>query len=214
MTAIRIKSVKPLPEPLPAGERVLWQHCPAWRPYSQRVFQLDKIGFYFLVIVAWVATSAYLGDGGWHAVLRALTWSVPPALGVLLLLALIAWLYARSTVYTITNRRVIIQSGLAIPAAVNLPFSKVHSADLQTFGDATGDIELSMSGPRLLYSMLWPNVRLLRLNRPTPVLRALDQPYKVAEILGNALATDQQSDAPVEQNTRKAQTKVRHAVNS
>jgi len=84
---------------------------------------------------------------------------------------------------------------LAVPSAVNLPFGKISSADLKTFGDATGDIELTMSGERLLYSMLWPNARLLRLKRPRPVLRALRQPDRVAEILGQALTADQQAAA-------------------
>jgi len=188
LTEIRVKPVHPLPEPLPEGERILWQDSPAWRAYARRVFQLARIGFYFLVLVCWVALSAYLDAADWMAAIRSLTWTAPPALGVLGLLALIAWLYARSTVYTVTNRRVVIQSGLAVPSAVNLPFGKIISADMQTYRDQTGDIELSMSGPRLLYSMLWPNVRLLRLKRTTPVLRALRQPQEVAETLGQALA--------------------------
>ena len=194
MSEIRVKALKPLPEPLPEGERVLWQHTPAWRPYSRRVFHIDKIALYFLVIIAWVATSAYLNTGESMAVLRSLALAVPAALGALLLLALIAWLYARTSVYTITNKRVVIQSGLAFETSVNLPFNNVSSADMKTFKDGTGDIELSMSGPRLLYSMLWPNVRFLRLNRPKPVMRALDHPHRVAEILGQALAADQPSE--------------------
>lgn len=187
MREIRVKPVHPLPEPLPEGERILWQDSPAWRPYSRRVFQVARIAFYFLILVCWVAVSAYLDTGDRSAALRSLTWAAPPALGVLGLLALIAWFYARSTVYTITSRRVVIQSGLAVPSAVNLPFSKISSADMQTYRDQTGDIELSMSGQRLLYSMLWPNVRLLRLKRTTPVMRALRRPEAVAETLGQAL---------------------------
>lgn len=211
MSEVRIKPVKPLPEPLPEGERVLWQGSPDWGAFSRRVFQVDKIAVYFLAIVLWVAISAYRGGGGWTAVLQSLTWAVPPALGVMILFGLIAWLYARSTVFTITSRRVVIESGLALPAAVNLPFTKIDKADMKTFKDGSGDIELSMSGPRLLYSMLWPNLRLLRLNRPTPVLRGVQHPQKVAEILGKALLADQESgdrqtqEAPAEeQRTARA----------
>jgi fumarate reductase subunit C len=201
LSEIRIKQVRPLPEALPEDERVLWQRSPEWRPYSRRVFQVDKIALYFLIVVCWVGIAAYIDNGGWQALFRSLVWSIPPAVGVIGLLALVAWLYARTTVYTITNKRVIIQSGLAVPSAVNLPFTKVQSADMKTFTDKTGDIELSMSGPRLLYTMLWPNVRLLRLKRPTPVMRGLRQPEAVAEILGQALADDQQPAASPERTT-------------
>lgn len=186
MNELRIRKLCELPEPLPEGEHILWQQSPAWSPYSRRVFQIDKIALYFLVLLVWVAASA-AADGGWTAALRALSWAVWPALGVLGMLALLGWLYARSTVYTITNRRVVIESGLAIPAAVNLPFGCVERADIKCFRDGTGDIELSMSGPRLLYSMLWPNLHLFRLKQPRPKLLALNQPRQVAALLGNAL---------------------------
>jgi len=198
LSEVRVRSVHPLPEPLPEGEQIVWQHRPAWWPYSRRVFQVGKLGVYFLAIIAWVAGSAWLDAGQAQAVLGSLTWAVPPALGVIGVLMLLAWLYARTTVYTITNRRIVIQSGLAVPSAVNLPFGKISSADMKTFGDGTGDIELTISGDRLLYSMIWPNARLLRLKRPRPVLRALRQPDRVAEVLGQALAADQQAAATPE----------------
>ncbi|MBY6204867.1 photosynthetic complex putative assembly protein PuhB [Halomonas denitrificans] len=194
---IRVRPIKPLPGPLPEGERVLWQQVPEWKAYGRRVFQLGKIALYFLVIIAWVAASAYFDTGEAVAVARALVWAVPPALGVLALLAAFAWLYARTTVFTVTDKRVIIQSGLALPSAVNLPFVNVARADLACFDDGTGDIELPMNGPRLLYSMVWPNVRLFRLKRPVPVLRALENPRQAGEILGRALAAHQQAaDTP------------------
>lgn len=205
MSDIRIRQLRPLPEALPEDERVLWQRSPEWRPYSRRIFQVDKIALYFFIVVCWVAIAAYIDNGGWQALFRSLAWSIPPAVGVIGLLALVAWLYARTTVYTITTKRVIIQSGLAVPSAVNLPFTKVQSADMKTFTDTTGDIELSMSGPRLLYSMLWPNARLFRLKRPVPVMRAIPQPEAVAEILGQALDSDQQPAAEIEQSNADSQ---------
>lgn len=197
MSEIRVKELKPLPEALPEGERVLWQRTPAWRPYSCRVFFIDKIAIYFTLVVLWVAGSAYMDTGNGYAVLQALAWSVPPALGVIGMLALVAWLYAITSVYTITNKRVVIQSGLAFQTTVNLPFSKINSADLATFKDGTGDIELLMGGPRLLYSMIWPNVRWLKLKRPIPMMRALPEPQLAADTLGSALAADQPAESPV-----------------
>ncbi len=212
MSEVRIRAIKPLPEKLPEGEQVLWQHSPSWQPFGRRVFQLGKIALYFLVIIVWVALSAYLNSGEWMGVLRALSWSVPPVMMVMGVLTFIAWLYARTTVFTITNRRVVIQSGLALPSAVNLPFSKIDSADLKTFSDGTGDIELNISGPRLLYSMIWPNLRMLRVNRPTPVLRALADPQQAADILGRALKADQQQHE--KQTGAELQEPRQHAATS
>lgn len=191
MSEVRIKSTKPLPGPLPDGERVLWQRSPHWWALAKRPFQFDKLAIYFCLILGWVAVSAWLDYREIGAIARALIWTVPPSLGVLGLVLLTAWLYARTTVYTITNRRVVIQTGLALDTAVNLPFTTVDQADIKTFKDGTGDIELSMGGPRLLYSMIWPHVRFWRLNRPVPVLRALEEPDLAAKVLSAALAADQ-----------------------
>lgn len=182
--------IKPLPGPLPDGEHVLWQRSPLWHPFGRRVFHTYKIALYFAVIIAWVAVAATF-SGGLNDAWRSLLWTMPPALSVILLLAFFAWAYSRNTVYTITNKRVIIQSGLAFTTAINLPFSKLDKADLNTFSDGSGDIELNMGGSRILYSMIWPNNRLLALKQPKPVLWALPDPVQAAEVLGRALAGEE-----------------------
>jgi fumarate reductase subunit C len=187
-------SLHPLPAQLPDGERVLWQRSPVWQPYARRVFHAYKIALYFLLIILSVAISAVSG-GSWGDAARSLLWTVPPSLAVILLLAFLAWLYSRTTFYTITNKRVIIQNGLAFTTAVNLPFSKLDSADMRTFADGTGDIDLTMSGPRILYSMIWPNNRLFAIKRPVPVLWALAEPHATAEVLAKALAAEEQLSA-------------------
>lgn len=192
---------------------MLWQRSPAWQSFGRRVFHAYKIALYFLVIIAWVAISAALG-GGLGDAWRSLIWTLPPALAVLLMLALFAWAYGRTTVYTITNKRVIIQSGLAFTTAINLPFSKLDSADMKTFSDGTGDIDLTMSGPRILYSMIWPNNRFLALKRPRPVLWALPDPRQVAEILGQALANEQQPQTASEQEAGNSNSDLRRAATS
>ena len=182
----------PLPGPLPDGEHVLWQRSPVWQAYGRRVFHVYKIALYFLIIIAWVAGSALL-SGGLADALRSMIWTVPPALAVIVILSLLAWLYGRTTVYTFTNKRVIVQSGLAFTTAINLPFSKLQSADMKTFDDGSGDIQLTMTGPRILYSMIWPNCRLFAVKQPLPMLWAVPEPQQAARILGEALEAEQRN---------------------
>ena len=77
MSKADVQTPRGLPEPLPEGEQILWQQSPLWRPYGRRVFQLDKVAIYFLLVVGWVAVSAFLG-GGWPAAMRSLIWALPP----------------------------------------------------------------------------------------------------------------------------------------
>ena len=171
---------------------MLWQRSPVWQAYGRRVFHIYKIALYFLIIITWVAGSALLSSGLADA-LRSMMWTVPPALAVIAILSLLAWLYGRTTVYTFTNKRVIVQSGLAFTTAINLPFSKLQSADMKTFADDSGDIQLSMTGPRILYTMIWPNCRLFAVKRPLPMLWAVPEPQQAAQILGEALEAEQRS---------------------
>ena len=46
-----------LPEPLPHGERILWQGAPAWGSIARRVFHLRKVALYFGVLLAWTVAS-------------------------------------------------------------------------------------------------------------------------------------------------------------
>ncbi len=103
---------------------------------------------------------------------------------------MLSWLIARSTTYTITNRRAVITYGIALPKSVNLPFTRIDAADLRTHTEGTGDIALKLPpATRLSYLLLWPHVRAGIGGKTEPVLRSIEEPSQVAEILVNALGS-------------------------
>ena len=180
-----------MPAALPASERVLWRGQPEWRLLARTKFHIRKLGLYFAVVLgAYVVVQ--LGDGAslreslagglFYVVLAAI------ALG---LVAAFARATARATVFTITNRRVIIRCGVALPLSMNLPFSKVDSAEYADRGDGFGDIALlPAADSRASYILLWPYVRPWRISRVQPLLRAIPDAEFVAEKLACALEAD------------------------
>jgi hypothetical protein len=105
------------------------------------------------------------------------------------LLALYAWLSGRTTIYTMTDKRVVIRSGVALPKMHNLPYSQLESANLRLYDDGSGDIALALpSSDRVAYLMLWPHVRPWRFNRAEPMLRGVAKAGQVAQILARAIA--------------------------
>ena len=99
-----------------------------------------------------------------------------------------AWLNARLTVYTITNRRVAMRIGVALTVTLNLPYRWIGSADLLTHADGSGDIALTLTGKsKLSYLVLWPHVRPWRISQPQPALRAVTGIADVAAILAHAM---------------------------
>ena len=180
--------VRGLPGHLPAGERILWQGSPSWRPLARRAFHTHLVAAYFAVLVAWGGATAAMGHG---SLLSGVGVTAAVGVAALALLAGLAALAARATVYTITNRRVVLRFGIALPKCVNLPFAQIASAGLQVHADGSGDLPLAIARSRLGWLHLWPNVRPWRLGTPEPMLRALAHPAEVAAILADALKAAQ-----------------------
>lgn len=179
-----------LPERLPEGETLLWQGAPRWLPLAAQAFHVRKVALYFGVLVALRIGFGIHGQDAAAAIARDCGWLVlagAAAAGVLLALAAVS---ARTTLYTITNRRVVMRFGIAFSIALNLPFRRIESAQLRKRGDGTGDIALTLAkGEHIAYLHLWPHARPWRLARPQPMLRALNEPDAVALLLARAVAT-------------------------
>lgn len=179
-----------LPGPLPEGERVIWQGRPCRRGLARDVFHVRLLAIYF------AAALVVLGAG---SLLVAGRPAGPTALSLLPLMAGavavvafamgLAWLGARTTRYTMTNRRVVMRIGMALPIHLNLPFASVEGAGLRLNADGTGDLPIRLGGKgRIGYLHLWPHARPWHLRRPEPMLRAVPDAVRVATILAQALA--------------------------
>jgi len=100
-----------------------------------------------------------------------------------------ATLVARTTVYAITDRRVVMKVGVALPTTINIPLHLVTSADMQPRGDGGGDIALSLAGDaRIAYLLLWPHARAWHVAHPQPTLRGIDDVAGVGRLLAGAVA--------------------------
>ncbi|MBK1704478.1 photosynthetic complex putative assembly protein PuhB [Halochromatium glycolicum] len=189
MSEFAFEPVHGLPENLPPGEALRWQGAPHWRVLARRAFHARTVAFYFGLLILIQFAYLLLGGGAGlkEAVLAAFWLFLLGGLAVGILV-LLAWLYSRSTVYSITDRRLVIRFGVALPMAVNIPFKIVESAGLRTYPDGSGDIPLVLgSGQKVSYLIMWPNVRPWRFSNAQPMLRAIPDAKNVAEILAEAL---------------------------
>ncbi|MBK5931856.1 photosynthetic complex putative assembly protein PuhB [Halochromatium salexigens] len=188
MSEFAFEPVHGLPENLPPGEALRWQGAPDWRVLARRAFYVRTVAFYFvLLMLLRLAVLIAEGISFRDAVLWSL-WMGTLALLAIGILTLLAWLYSRSTVYSITDRRVVIRFGVALPMAVNIPFKSIESAGLRTYPDGSGDIPLVLSeDQKVSYLIMWPNVRPWRFSNAQPMLRSIPDAAQVAEILAEAL---------------------------
>lgn len=180
--------IRGLPGNLPAGETVLWQGSPDWRRLAFQAFHLRLVAAYFAVMLLWRVTTAMAAGESAARAIGAAASVAPIALAGLGLLAFLAWLNARTTVYTITSRRVVMRFGAAVPKAINIPFKIIESADIRLSPDGSGDIALTLQAPnKIAFLQLWPHARPWRLRTPNPSLRAVRAAGDVASTLAAAM---------------------------
>jgi hypothetical protein len=178
-----------LPALPPEGETILWQGSPDWRGLAWRAFHLREVTCYFGALVAAQPVLALVQGTPLAAKLLPMTWLALAGSVAAGLLAGLACLAGRGTVYTITSRRLVMRFGIALPMTINLPFALVAQAGLRLRRGGGGDIPVALvPGERISYIVLWPHARPWRLARPEPMLRELPEAERAAGILARALA--------------------------
>jgi hypothetical protein len=176
-----------LPERLPSDEFIVWQGAPDVGALATTAFHFNKLAVYFAALILVCAWSALEAGSGVMSVLMAIKWIAPLAIIGLGTLWLLAYLTARTTVYTITNKRVVMRLGIVLTVSFNLPLKQVASADVRVLQKGFGDITLALQGSdRIAWVHLWPSVRPWRISKPEPTLRAIPDVQVVADKLREA----------------------------
>ena len=178
-----------LPEKLPAGERILWQGAPRWQHLAIDAYLARLLGGYFALLLLWRVANGLTSGEPLPRVLQASAGLFVLAVAAVALLTLLAYLSSRTTLYTVTNRRVVIRHGIALPMTINLPFSIIEAGALKTAADGHGEIALALDKQtRVGYMLTWPHVRRWHITRPQPALRGLQDAAGVAMLLTDAMA--------------------------
>jgi hypothetical protein len=183
-----VEPIPGLPAVPPAGESILWSGSPYWPAVARRALHVDKIALYFCALAAWRMGSRWFAGEAFADVLASL---VAPSVALVVslgILLLIARGISNSTIYTITNRRVVMRFGVALPITFNLPFRSIESVGVRKYANNTGDLPIALgSGNRLAYLVLWPHVRPWHLKSPQPMMRCVHDAPRVARLLSSAL---------------------------
>ncbi|MEO0463494.1 MAG: photosynthetic complex putative assembly protein PuhB [Pseudomonadota bacterium] len=172
-----------------ADEHVLWKGRPNLPVLTRTAFHMRTYALYFAVLV--IAAFA-LGN-----MASAVFLIVAGLIGGLIIQAM-AWQSARTTLYILTDQRLIFRIGMAVEARINIPLKHINAANLNPrSASGHGDIAVQLSGDRVLgYLLMWPHARPFRFARPEPMLRAVPDAEHVAGLLAEACAAFQ----PIERN--------------
>lgn len=189
---------KPQPVRLREAETIVWQGSPHWRVTAVRLFHVRLIAAYCGALMLADMVAARLQHlGAWGAV-QAAEPGFLIGVGTLLFFAALAWGTARTTRYTVTNDRVVLQFGLALHGTLSIPLHRIAAVAVRVRGDATGDVVLQPHrGSQLGFVKLWPCVRPWHFAAPQPMLRDTPQAAQVATVLTRLIAASQRHTEPV-----------------
>lgn len=181
MTKYDHEPIPGLPGVPPPGELILWQGVPDWLVLARTAFHTRLVGGYFAALTGW----AFLTD------LRGAAMTAMAGIAGVGLLHVLAWATARATRYTLTNKRIVLRIGVALPKCINLPLAMVGTVGLATHADGSGDLPVALTDERRLgYVALWPHARPWHVTTPQPMLRAVPHAADVAALIARTcLAT-------------------------
>lgn len=181
--------VRGLPEELPEGEHILWQGSPDFRRLAREALAVRWIAAYFAILCVWRIGVSSVENPLFVSVMHAVPLAIAGVIACALIY-LIAYVQARATVYTLTNKRVAMRIGAALTMTLNLPYTWIGSAQLDLKPSGHGTLAMELIGDtRLSYLMTWPHVRPWSIARTKPALRCIPDAQKVAAIFADAAET-------------------------
>lgn len=178
--------IRGLPERPPEGEVILWQGQPNWLRLSVDSLNVWWVLGYFIFLFVW----RFISVSDLMPIYQAVLVSLPfLALGLIvtLLLMLVGFIQANATVYTITNKRVVMRIGAALTVTLNLPFTEIENAAIASSSKNFGSIVIdTKQDSKFSFLVLWPHARAWHFKKPQPSLKCIPNAAEVAEILSNA----------------------------
>ncbi len=185
----KFEPIRGLPEQLPADEHILWQGSPAPRHLAREALNLRWVAGYFGLLAVWRVGVSSADFSLGVSLMHGLPFVVAGLIACGILYG-IAYVQARSTVYTLTNKRVAMRIGAALTMTLNLPYTWIGTAklDLKPSGNGTLAFEL-IGDTRVSYLMTWPHVRPWYMSRTQPALRCIPDATTVARIFAQAAET-------------------------
>jgi len=173
-----------LPEPLPEGEKILWQGTPDWQALAVHAFHVRKVAIYFALMLTWQAISLRTDGAEALDIFIDLSKSATLVTVALCLLGMAAWWAASTTLYTLTDKRLVMRVGIVLSLTFNFPLRCIRSAHVKTLGGDHADIALELPpGDRIGWFHLWPHQRAWHLKHPQPAMRAVPNGAQVAALL-------------------------------
>ena len=185
----KFEAPKNILDAIPNGESILWKGRPSLWGFSWNLFGLKWITLY-LSMLSIVSVARFFASDFYTAFyVDFLPFFLSGIFASIILIGLSAT-QTYSTVYIITENRVIIKTGAALSFLISMPFKKIKEVNLQKRGASIGTISFELlSEKRVPYISCWPSVRPWKFKRTQPAFSCIGSVDEVATILRKTAMT-------------------------
>lgn len=174
---------------LPPGEEPLWVGAPHAAAVARYALHVRKLALYFAVLLGLRGVMLLDTSAPLVSLIDGLTWLLLLGVATVLFASGLSVLVARTSVYVVTPRRVVMRIGVAIPVTINIPLRQIEAVSLRVARDGTGDVAFTLgSNVRIAYLLLWPHARPWNLRAPQPSFRAIANASAVGALVARAVA--------------------------
>ena len=184
-----------LPEPLPRNEEIIWQGSPDLKAFAMHAFHMHWFALYFGAMVVLKAIAVSQSAGGWSQEWPGFAWALGLSVSALVLIGLLAYWSVSTTMYTLTNRRLVMRIGIVLTITFNLPLKRLAQAGVHIYKDGSADIPICLNPEdKIPFLHLWPHARAWKLAHPEPMIRCVANGKDVAQQFTDAWASANQID--------------------
>ena len=188
---------------IPDGERVCWIGKPNWISFGFNAFGIKYLVVYFILSAFYAISQIELVFSFGAFIGEYISFIVSGIIAGLILF-LLAYFAAQHTCYVITEKRLVIRTGIALVFLLNVPLKNVTSIDKQSLLRGYGNLSFKpQSKKRIPYFSCWPSVRGGSFLEPIPTFRSIANIEAIGDIVGEM----------AEKNRERKDLKVK-AVNS
>ena len=185
----KFEAPKNILDAIPNGESILWKGRPSLWGFSWNLFGLKWITLY-LSILSIVSVARFFASDFYTAFYVDFLPFFLSGIFASIILICLAATQTYSTVYIITENRVIIKTGAALSFLISMPFKKIKEVNLQKRGASIGTISFELlSEKRVPYISCWPSVRPWKFKGTQPAFSCIGSVDEVATILRKTAMT-------------------------
>jgi hypothetical protein len=164
-------------------KKICWVGRPDWKSFGYHAFGLKYFLIYFFICAFYAVSQieSTFSFGELFIKYNPYLLSGTFAGAIVLLLAYIA---ARHTCYVITEKRIVIRTGVALVFLLNMPFKNILSIDTKPLAKGRGNVIFKVqSKKRIPYLSCWPSVKVGNFLEPIPAFRSIMALEKVGQII-------------------------------